>query len=40
MPAIFFEPHGLRISKLKPMEDDYSYGDLATSYFIIAVMLA
>ena len=38
VPAIFFEPHGLQISELKPMENDDSCGDLATSYFIISVM--
>ena len=38
VPAIFFEPHGLQISKLKPMENDYSCSDLATSSFMILVM--
>ena len=38
--AIFFEPHGLPISELQPVENDYSYNELATSYFIISVMLA
>jgi hypothetical protein len=36
--AIFFEPHGLRISKSEPIENDYSYSDLATSFFMISVM--
>jgi len=31
--AIFFEPHGLQISKLEPMEDDYSYSDHATGFY-------
>jgi hypothetical protein len=40
MLAIFFEPHGLPISELQPVANDYSYSKLATSYFIISVMLA
>jgi hypothetical protein len=40
MLAIFFEPHGLQISKLKPQENDGSHGDFATSYFIVSVMPA
>jgi hypothetical protein len=39
VPPIFFEPHGLQISKLKAVEDDYCGSELATSYFIISVML-
>jgi hypothetical protein len=40
MPAIFFEPYGVQIPGLKPVEDEYSCSHLATSYFIISVMLA
>ena len=36
---IFIEPHGPQISELEPMENDYSYSDLTTS-FMISVMLA
>jgi hypothetical protein len=31
MLAIFFEPHGLPISELQPVANDYSYSELATS---------
>jgi hypothetical protein len=38
--AIFFEPHRLQISKLELMEEAYSCSDVATSSFMIWVMLA
>jgi hypothetical protein len=38
--AIFLEPHGLQIPGLKPVENEYSCSHLATSYFIISVILA
>src|ERR1700730_6495437 len=37
---VFFEPHDPQISKLEPMENDYSCSDVATSSFMFSVVPA